>query len=790
MKKIFFFNFLIFTFLIGKSQVCDTSLNQKIKVVINPDLAINEISWEILKNDGSVVSSGDYRGKTVCLPKNVCYTFNLYDTRGDGLEGFNGNDGNYYLSINDIKVDEASGNYGFLRQYSWGCTESQVCQVAQSIQLGNYTTQFENGWYSFIPDSSGQFQISACGKGCKTGIWIYDPCPGKISDLNNGTIAFSNSGCDIGNGAKLVTNLIKDKTYFIRIGDISNNCVSVNINFSLVFLGTIKGCLDANACNYNPFATVSEGECIYPGDPRCATGPDLILDSARIRSTMVLRTINNQDNCIVQEKCVSGFGSRYVIRFSTRILNRGDKDYFVGRTPDNPLNSTTQFKWDQCHQHWHYYGYAEYLLFDKNGNKVPVGFKNGFCVLDLNCQGGGTPKFTCQNMGISKNCEDEYDRELDCQWIDITDIDTGNYVFVVRVNHDRSPDALGSVETNYDNNDASFCIKIGRNAQNKPTFSLRNDCPVFTDCAGTPYGNSFRDCEGVCRGNAKYGDFNKDQIVNISDVNAYYEAALTEEIATPCNDLNLDGFIDVGDAALAQDCSIKGTNYIPPSGGYENHCEFPNIVSKWIDSVNFEFGDPQPNYIDLNLKNPISNILAWQLKISGIVIDSVVSLVNNPLYNTKLSFNNTSGIIESLSFSEQTLVKSNSYKPIVRVYYSNVLGNSICIEKVFSVINENYERISGLKGQCKVISGVHFETNPYNTKLYPNPFNQSATLSILNLKNESLKLDILDIQGKIVKDLGFIKGDTYYFENLNLPNGMYFYRLTGLKTQVGKLLIE
>ena len=62
MKKSIFFVISFFTLIIGKSQVCDTSINQRIRVNITPDLGINEISWEILKEDGSVVASGDYRG--------------------------------------------------------------------------------------------------------------------------------------------------------------------------------------------------------------------------------------------------------------------------------------------------------------------------------------------------------------------------------------------------------------------------------------------------------------------------------------------------------------------------------------------------------------------------------------------------------------------------------------------------------------------------------------------------------------------------------------------------------
>ena len=56
MKKSIFFVISFFTLIIGKSQVCDTSINQRIGVNITPDLGINEISWGILKEDGSIVA--------------------------------------------------------------------------------------------------------------------------------------------------------------------------------------------------------------------------------------------------------------------------------------------------------------------------------------------------------------------------------------------------------------------------------------------------------------------------------------------------------------------------------------------------------------------------------------------------------------------------------------------------------------------------------------------------------------------------------------------------------------
>ena len=57
---------------------------------------------------------------------------------------------------------------------------------------------------------------------------------------------------------------------------------------------------------------------------------------------------------------------------------------------------------------------------------LPIGFKNGFCVMDLECSDGGTFTYGCSNMGISAHCGDIYGAGLSCQWIDVTGIPTGS----------------------------------------------------------------------------------------------------------------------------------------------------------------------------------------------------------------------------------------------------------------------------------------------------------------------------------------------------------------------------
>ena len=102
------------------------------------------------------------------------------------------------------------------------------------------------------------------------------------------------------------------------------------------------------------------------------------------------------------------------------------------------------------------------LSLDNHGAKIAEGHKASFCLEDSECDKGTQRVYNCTNkgdQGISVGCADNYKNNIDCQWIDVTDIDAGDYVIRVNVNPTRNVP-----ESDYANN-AAFCnIKLNSTA--------------------------------------------------------------------------------------------------------------------------------------------------------------------------------------------------------------------------------------------------------------------------------------------------------------------------------------
>lgn len=172
--------------------------------------------------------------------------------------------------------------------------------------------------------------------------------------------------------------------------------------------------------------------------PGSAAAPDLQVNPWRASDTVSLETEDLEgDSCAIEEGCVSGAGSRRLLRFESAIQNRGGADWVMG----DPASSEG-FEFSACHEHYHL---ADIYLYELRHEKTDepvriggapvIGRKQGFCLRDdypIWEERGS--RYDCEFQGITAGWEDVYDASLDCQWIDVTGVPPGPYRLRLTVN--------------------------------------------------------------------------------------------------------------------------------------------------------------------------------------------------------------------------------------------------------------------------------------------------------------------------------------------------------------------
>jgi hypothetical protein len=156
-------------------------------------------------------------------------------------------------------------------------------------------------------------------------------------------------------------------------------------------------------------------------------------------------------------------------------LNRGDADLFLG----TPSADDPRFVFSTCHNHFHFESFARYELRTRGGSTVVTsGQKRSFCIEDLqtdpeapvartctvnpdSCEGrgqctNGVCQYNCMYQGIQPGRGDIYESNLDCQWIDTTDVPPGDYDLWVLLNTEQL-----LPESDYTNDSGMIPVTVG-----------------------------------------------------------------------------------------------------------------------------------------------------------------------------------------------------------------------------------------------------------------------------------------------------------------------------------------
>jgi len=783
----------IYTTLLVVMTLIQISAQRQLTIKFTPDAFPQDITWELQNQDyKGIVAEGNLAG---CSPneecvvfeemmEDRCYTLLVRDNNQDGIDAPGG-----FEVFYDGQLVVTGGQFTERIYEDFNCSAGETCGLAIQLNLPDnkiYAPDTKEFWFKFTPAEDGHYRINTCDNRvttvgvADTELWYYDNCNRDVhTNGAEGSLSFSadEAECAPGSGFNFIP-LDGGTEYFIRHKpkqDWLNIPKNDSLKVKVQKLPVRNGCTDATACNYDPFAQIDNGTCDFENG--CL--PDLSLDAVELRESIVVDTVFSNDQCFIEEGCLTGPGPREVIRFSTKIDNVGNADYWVGR----PENSDNLFSQENCHGHYHHLGYAEYLLYQGEGQPTPVGFKSGFCVLDLDCSnaGGTLPKYICANMGITVGCSDIYDSDIDCQWIDITDIEDGEYTIIVRVNQFELVDARGLPESTYENNVGQACVTIDRSS-GVLVVDVQEQCEVYRDCAGVENGNAIVDCEGVCGGKAHWGDLNDSGELEIEDMEAYLGLLVNKmtDVAL-CLDLNDDGELSIFDADLISEClQEKEDNATNP---FHDHCSFPrgSEASSEIATLRITEFDPAERSFVVEGWFADRDLAAYQIATTGIQIESI-----EQLYSESADYLMNNDEVIYAIHAKENLERNTGFEPLLRINYSAVTSDSICLTANSEMINANHNRISlVLDSVCEFISSNDKVVTDHAVTILPNPSMNKMKVYADGQYVQSYS--IASLNGAVISEQEVQTQDNFTVNVQSLPEGMY---LIQLRLENGKLLSE
>lgn len=210
----------------------------------------------------------------------------------------------------------------------------------------------------------------------------------------------------------------------------------------------------------------------------------------------------------------------------------------------------------------------------------------------------------------------------------------------------------------------------------------------------------------------------------------------------------------------------------------------PEFVPTYYPST-IEWQQAIPLYPASNLSNINIGVyrISNNLQNAGMISGKVYLNTDNPLYPLKdaIIYAKLGNVFKGYSVSSGTGAYTIDYlqQGLYHLVCSRMGYSTISIDQQLD--QSNLENVNFYFG---VPLGITNESIPVEYSLlqnYPNPFNPSTRITFSIPHTSKVKLYIFDVLGKVNKSLIDIElrpgTYNYFFNGMNLPSGVYFYRL-------------
>jgi hypothetical protein len=185
------------------------------------------------------------------------------------------------------------------------------------------------------------------------------------------------------------------------------------------------------------------------------------------------------DSCAISEGCVGGAGWRRLLQFTATVQNLGAVDNALGDVSEGSGPVTNRLvSLSECHNHMHFNHYGKFTFGD---GSAQLGSKRAFCLESTwryfnNEDTPFTHPYTCTYQGTAAGWGDDYIAGLDCQWVDVTPIDTTTAPHTSSLTFHVNPDKFLCEGTPRTNDEGELLYEVTDFTNEAGEFESRMSC--------------------------------------------------------------------------------------------------------------------------------------------------------------------------------------------------------------------------------------------------------------------------------------------------------------------------